>query len=63
MVGSIVNVAKVLELETVAEKVEDGDAEELLRRMGVDYVQGFHVGRPQPIRQLEEPAGRLARTA
>lgn len=33
----------------VAEGVETGDDLETLRELGVDYVQGFHVGAPAPV--------------
>ena len=46
MVESIINVAKVLNIETVAEKVENDEIQRCLQSMGVDYAQGFHVGVP-----------------
>jgi EAL domain-containing protein (putative c-di-GMP-specific phosphodiesterase class I) len=33
----------------VGEGVEDGETLELLRELGVDYAQGFHIGRPSPL--------------
>jgi len=59
MVASIISVARVLELETVGEKVEDESVERCLRSMGVDYAQGFHVGRPRALAPVVE----LARSA
>jgi len=38
---------KELNVKTVAEYVEDEDIVKTLREMGVDYLQGFHIGRPQ----------------
>ncbi len=49
MVAAITQVAKVMELETVAEYVETEEARELLVSLGVDYAQGHIVGRPVPI--------------
>lgn len=49
LVRSIVEVAQSLRMRTVAEAVGDDATIELLRRLGVDYIQGFHVGEPQPI--------------
>ena len=46
VIGSLVGVAKGLGKETVAEFVEDQETEDLLRELGVDLVQGYHVGRP-----------------
>jgi Amt family ammonium transporter len=36
----------------VAEFVEDAETLEFLRAYGVDFAQGYHVGRPQPIEEL-----------
>jgi PAS domain S-box-containing protein len=46
IVRSIAAVAEQFELELIAEGVEDEATLELLRGMGVDFVQGFHLGRP-----------------
>jgi len=47
-VSAIVQVARELGLVTVAEFVETQEALELLIEMGVDYVQGYHIGKPGP---------------
>jgi len=49
MVNAIVGIAQGLGIKTVAESVSDEETVRLLRRAGVDYAQGFHVGRPQPL--------------
>ncbi|MFL5846215.1 MAG: EAL domain-containing protein [Solirubrobacteraceae bacterium] len=49
LVRAIVNLAGGLGLETIAEGVEDAETLELLRAYGVDYAQGFHLGRPAPL--------------
>jgi EAL domain-containing protein (putative c-di-GMP-specific phosphodiesterase class I) len=48
MVEALVRVARGMGMRTIAEFVGDGATLELLRALGVDYAQGFHVGRPQP---------------
>lgn len=48
IVSAIVQVAKVMNLRTVAEFVETDSLVSLLREMGVDYVQGYALGRPTP---------------
>ena len=48
VVRSIVGIARALGKETIAEGVEDLETLELLRTYGVDYVQGFAIGRPAP---------------
>ena len=35
-----------MELETVAEYVEDESTLKAIREMGVNWTQGFHVGEP-----------------
>ena len=49
IVKSIVTIAHTLGKETIAEGVETADVLHTLRDLDVDYVQGFHVGRPTPI--------------
>ena len=46
LVRSIVDVAQSLNIRTVAESVADDETVALLRELGVDYLQGFHVGEP-----------------
>ncbi len=48
-VRSLVEVAHGLGVETVAEFVADRSALEWVRRLGIDYAQGFLIGRPQPL--------------
>ncbi len=49
LVRSIVHLARGLDKKTVAEGVEDEEILALLRSFGVDYAQGFHLGRPTPV--------------
>jgi diguanylate cyclase (GGDEF)-like protein/PAS domain S-box-containing protein len=49
VVESIVHMARGLGKQTIAEFVEDEGTLEALRAQGVDYAQGFHVGRPAPV--------------
>ncbi len=57
-VQAIVQIARGLGNATVAEFVQDDDTIELLREYGVDYAQGYHVGKPRPV--LLRPAFGLA---
>ncbi len=54
VVESMISVAQNFGIKTVAEGVEDEATLELLRELGVDMVQGYHLGRPAP---LSPPAG------
>ncbi|MGH8284669.1 MAG: EAL domain-containing protein [Steroidobacteraceae bacterium] len=49
MVTAMIRLARTLNFKVIAEQVEDAAALETARRMGVDYVQGYAVGRPQPL--------------
>ncbi len=46
-VKAIVDVARGMRKTTVAEFVEDGETLEMLKRFGVDLVQGYHLDRPR----------------
>ncbi len=50
VVQSIIALARQFGLATVAEGVENEATLELLRELGADYAQGFHLGRPAPLR-------------
>ncbi|MEL6963921.1 MAG: EAL domain-containing protein, partial [Pseudomonadota bacterium] len=55
MVEAVHQVAKSLNLKTVAEGVETTEALETLQSIGIDFVQGFAVGRPAPLVAWEMP--------
>jgi len=48
VVKALVDLARGMGKQTIAEYVGDAATVELLRDFGVDYAQGFQVGRPQP---------------
>jgi diguanylate cyclase (GGDEF)-like protein/PAS domain S-box-containing protein len=47
MVTAMIKLARTLNFKVIAEQVEDEAGMEAARRMGVDYIQGYAVGRPQ----------------
>ena len=49
LVKAIVGLAQDFGYETIAEGVEDAETLALLKAYGVDYAQGFFLGRPAPI--------------
>jgi len=58
MVAAITQVAKVMELQTVAEYVESKQTRKLITELGVDFAQGHAVGKPVELdRVLEELSG------
>jgi PAS domain S-box-containing protein len=48
VVEAVVALARGFDQKTVAEGVEDQATLDLLEELGVDYAQGFHLGRPAP---------------
>jgi diguanylate cyclase (GGDEF)-like protein/PAS domain S-box-containing protein len=49
LIRAAVDIARGLGKKTIAEYVGDEATVELLRELGVDYAQGFHIGRPGPL--------------
>jgi Amt family ammonium transporter len=47
-----VTLAQGFGCETIAEGVEDGETLKLLEDFGVDYAQGYHLGRPAPLQHI-----------
>ena len=66
LVEAINRVGHVMGIQTVAEYVEDRRTAVLLRRLGVDYGQGYGIQRPIPLREalarLAQPDSSLAGT-
>ena len=52
IVKSMNEIAHSLGLATVAEYVENAEIREVLKTIGVDFVQGFGVHKPMPLREL-----------
>ena len=54
MVKSMCEIARMMNMKITAEYVESEDALQILRESGVDFVQGFHIGRPVPMDEFAE---------
>ena len=52
VVQALVDIARGLGKQTIAEFVGDDDTLSLLRDLGVDFAQGYHLGRPTPAGHL-----------
>jgi Amt family ammonium transporter len=52
MVAAIHQIGEVLNIETIAEHVEDDAILTSLKEIGVTYAQGYHIGRPIPLDEL-----------
>ncbi len=57
VVKALVALARGGGQQTIAEGVEDEETLALLRELGVDHVQGYLIGRPQPLSHGHAPAG------
>jgi diguanylate cyclase (GGDEF)-like protein/PAS domain S-box-containing protein len=49
MVAAMIKLARSLKFKVIAEQVEEDSAAEAVRRMGVDFLQGYAIGRPKPL--------------
>jgi EAL domain-containing protein (putative c-di-GMP-specific phosphodiesterase class I) len=52
IVKAIVQIAVGLGKQTIAEFVQDDATVDLLREYGVNFAQGYHVGKPAPLTEL-----------
>jgi diguanylate cyclase (GGDEF)-like protein/PAS domain S-box-containing protein len=52
IVEAIHNVGRVMGIKTVAESVENADILAALLLVGVDFAQGYHIGRPVPMMDM-----------
>ncbi len=55
MVGAMIELSRSLNFRIVAEQVEDQLSLDTVTQMGVDFAQGFIVGRPQPLSVTPAP--------
>ena len=62
MVKSINEMVKFLGMKTIAEYVENDAILQCLKEIGVDYAQGYGVGKPVPLHQILRSVG-LSKTA
>ncbi len=53
-VAAIISIGHIMNLEVIAEGVEEGDQMETLRDIGCDFIQGFIWGRPMPPEEAEK---------
>jgi PAS domain S-box-containing protein len=55
VIQAIIGVAEQFGIKTIAEGIEDQATLDELRHMGVDYAQGYWIGRPVALDQLWKP--------
>ncbi len=56
LVSNLINLAKDLNVTTVAEGVEDAQQAKMLTEMGCDELQGYYIGKPGGLRLLQDIA-------
>ena len=61
IVRAVIDLAHDIGLIVVAEGVEDSATEDLLRRLGCDFAQGYHLGAPVQVTELRTLLGAPAR--
>ncbi len=52
MVESISRIGQAMKIKTVAEYVENNEILSVLQAIGVDYAQGYSIGKPMPLQEL-----------
>ncbi|MDE5557817.1 MAG: EAL domain-containing protein [Ruminococcus sp.] len=54
IVSSVIRIAKSKKIETIAEGIENPNQEDILRKAGCDFGQGYYYGKPMPAEKIEE---------
>jgi diguanylate cyclase (GGDEF)-like protein/PAS domain S-box-containing protein len=49
MISAMIRLSRQLDFKVIAEQVEDSASFDTLRRLGVDFIQGFAIERPRPL--------------
>jgi ammonium transporter, Amt family len=52
MVEAIAKIGAAMKVATIAEKVESAEVLAVLKHIGIDYIQGFHLAQPCAIEDL-----------
>lgn len=52
LVESICQLARMKKMQVVAEFVESLEVLDIVKSLGIDYIQGYLIGRPQPLENL-----------
>ena len=52
VIEAVVRIARGLGKETIAEFVANEQTKRMVRQLGVDYAQGYHIGKPVPLAEI-----------
>ncbi len=61
MVKSINEIGHVMGMKTIAEYVENDLIKGMLKEIGVNYVQGYGIGKPEPLEELLSRSNNVTR--
>jgi EAL domain-containing protein (putative c-di-GMP-specific phosphodiesterase class I) len=50
-IEGIVSVARKMGIKTIAEYVENEEVLEVVKDLGIDYAQGYYLGKPEPLEE------------
>jgi len=53
IIKTIINFAKELDVKTIAEYVSSKEIYDKVKLLGVDYAQGYYIGKPLPINKMK----------
>lgn len=54
IVSAVIQIAKSMDMETIAEGVEYENQSKILKDMGCDYIQGYLYGKPMPAEEFRK---------
>jgi EAL domain-containing protein (putative c-di-GMP-specific phosphodiesterase class I) len=54
MIEAIVHISKAMGLQTIAEFVESEEVLDQVQTLGINYVQGYAIGYPNPLQTIEQ---------
>ncbi len=52
MIKAINEIGHIIEIQTIVEFVENKGIKEMLNEIGVDFVQGYGIHKPQPFEEI-----------
>lgn len=53
IVHAIIKLSQIMSMKVVAEGVETLEQMEMLSELGADYIQGYYISKPLPVKELE----------
>jgi diguanylate cyclase (GGDEF)-like protein len=57
IIEALLKLAQLRDIDVVAEWVEDAETKDTLKSLGVGWGQGYHLGRPHPLADIDSRSG------